>query len=85
MDMSDIDSLISVPKKTDQVYKDECAFSFTAPDDENGLFICLRTFLGIGKDFLDEYVRKTGNSMFLQYKINKVYKEKGEWMFLHYV
>ena len=77
MDFSDIDSLISVPSKNDQVYKDECAFSFAAPDDRSGLFICLRTFLGIGPDFIKEYIKKTGNSIFLQYKIIKTFKEKG--------
>ncbi|KAL5104264.1 Ubiquitin carboxyl-terminal hydrolase 5 [Taenia crassiceps] len=59
-----------------QVFKDECAFSFAAPDDKNGLFICLRTFLGVGADFIDEYVRRTGYSVFLQYKIVKLLKSK---------
>ncbi|CDI97191.1 ubiquitin carboxyl terminal hydrolase 5 [Echinococcus multilocularis] len=76
MDFAGIDSLVSVPKKGDQVFKDECVFSFAAPDDENGLFICLRTFLGVGSDFIDEYVRRTGNSVFLQYKIVKVFKAR---------
>lgn len=75
---ADVDSLISLPNNNTKVYKDECVFSFAAPDDENGLFICLKTFIGIGQKYIDEYVRKTGNSIFLQYKIVKVVKDKSK-------
>ncbi|KAM7533692.1 hypothetical protein Aperf_G00000119625 [Anoplocephala perfoliata] len=74
--LADVDSLISLPDDNTKVYKDECVFSFSAPDDETGLFICLKTFIGIGQQYLDEYVRKTGNLIFLRYNIVKVVKDK---------
>lgn len=77
-----LESSISLPNKNTKVYKDECVFSFAAPDDENGLFICLKNFIGLGKHFLEEYVKKTGNAIFLQYKIVKVMKERGIIWFL---
>nr|CDS25088.1 ubiquitin carboxyl terminal hydrolase 5 [Echinococcus granulosus] len=64
VDFAGTDSLVSVPKNGDEVFKDECVFSFAAPDDKNGLLICLRTFLGVGLDFMDGYVRRTENSVF---------------------
>ncbi|VUZ55985.1 unnamed protein product [Hymenolepis diminuta] len=72
---NDVDSLISLPNKNTKVYKDECIFSFAAPDDENGLFICLKNFICLGLQYLDEYVKKTRHALFLQYKIVKIVKE----------
>ncbi|VDD79527.1 unnamed protein product [Mesocestoides corti] len=78
MAFSKIDALISDEVENVQVYKDECAFSFAAADDGDGLFICLRTFLGIGPQFVADYVKRTGFSLFLQYKIIKLLKQKDD-------
>ncbi|VVC39492.1 Hypothetical protein CINCED_3A020265 [Cinara cedri] len=61
-----------IPSNTDRVYKDECLYSFDSPDCENGLFICLKTFYGLGLDFVDRYYRKTGNSVFLHMLRTKI-------------
>lgn len=79
MSLDNIDALISDGTGNRNVYKDECAFSFASPEDEQGIFICLRTFLGVGPDVLEKYVKITGNSIFLQYRITRTYKRKGNF------
>ncbi|EUB55822.1 Ubiquitin hydrolase [Echinococcus granulosus] len=59
------------------VRRPECVFAFAALDDKSGLLICLRTFLGVGLDFVDEYVSRIGNSVILQNKIVEIFRAKG--------
>ena len=73
---SHVDSFISECDKNTNVYKDECVFSMEAPDDKDGLFICLKTFLGIGPTYIHDYVKKTQNRIFLNFKIIKKFKGK---------
>jgi len=61
-----------VPKDTDRVYKDECLYSFDSPDNENGLYICLKTFAGLGRDHVERFHRKTGYSVFLHMLRDKI-------------
>lgn len=58
-------SKLKVPRATDKVYKDECMFSFDNPETQTGLYVSLTSFLGFGRDFVELYHRKTGNSVFL--------------------
>lgn len=62
-----IDSLAWMSKAGDRVSNVECALSFAVPDDKNGLLICLLTVVGFGSDVVDEYLRRTGNAVSLQY------------------
>jgi len=34
-------------------------------ESETGLYVCLATFLGFGRDHVEEHVRKAGNKVFL--------------------
>ncbi len=77
MGFSDIDALIADVPRNNQVYKDECAFTFAAPDDEAGIYICLRNFLGVGPEIIEKYVNLTDSHVFLQYRIVKTLKSKG--------
>lgn len=56
---------IKAPLGDEKVYKDECAFSFDNPESETGLYVCMNSFLGLGKRFLEPYYAKTGNGVFL--------------------
>lgn len=56
---------IRTPQAGDRVYKDECAFSFDNPETETGLYVCLNTFLGLGKKHVERHYKKTGNGVFL--------------------
>lgn len=47
------------------------AFCFVIQETETGLYVCLNTFLGIGKEFLPLHHRKTGNCVFLHRRIVK--------------
>ncbi|KAL8584111.1 hypothetical protein ACOMHN_011726 [Nucella lapillus] len=58
-------SQIKAPVGDERVYKDECAFSFDNPESETGLYVCMKTFLGLGRRFLEPYFEKTGNGVFL--------------------
>uniref|UniRef100_A0A7G3B230 Ubiquitin carboxyl-terminal hydrolase n=1 Tax=Lutzomyia longipalpis TaxID=7200 RepID=A0A7G3B230_LUTLO len=56
---------IRVPSSYDNIFKDECVFSFDTPESETGLYVCLNTFLGFGKDYVLGYYEKTKNAVFL--------------------
>ncbi|XP_076451842.1 ubiquitin carboxyl-terminal hydrolase 5-like [Babylonia areolata] len=58
-------SQIKAPVGDEKVYKNECAFSFDNPESETGLYVCMKTFLGLGQRFLEPYFHKTGNGVFL--------------------
>ncbi len=39
---------------------------------ETGLYVCLRTFYGLGKEHLERHHRKTGSCVYLHMKFEKV-------------
>ncbi|XP_006818005.1 ubiquitin carboxyl-terminal hydrolase 5-like [Saccoglossus kowalevskii] len=69
---------IKVPQGGEKIFKDECCFSFDSPESENGLYICMKTFLGFGKDHVLRHFNKTGNSIYLHLKTIKKLKPKTE-------
>ncbi|XP_054839302.1 ubiquitin carboxyl-terminal hydrolase 13 isoform X2 [Eublepharis macularius] len=75
MDAGDVGELlipymptIRVPKTGDRVYKTECAFSYDSPDSEGGLYVCMKTFLGFGREHVERHYRKTGQCVFMHLK-----------------
>lgn len=62
---------IRTPGHADKVYKDECVFSFDTPESEGGLYVCLKTFLGFSKKFVERRYAKTGNAVYLHLKTIK--------------
>uniref|UniRef100_A0A672YZI9 Ubiquitin carboxyl-terminal hydrolase 13 n=1 Tax=Sphaeramia orbicularis TaxID=375764 RepID=A0A672YZI9_9TELE len=59
---------IRVPRTGDRVYKSECAFSFDSPESEGGLYVCMNTFLGFGREHVERHYRKTGQSVYMHLK-----------------
>ncbi|XP_075794150.1 ubiquitin carboxyl-terminal hydrolase 13 [Pelodiscus sinensis] len=59
---------IRVPKSGDRVYKTECAFSYESPDSEGGLYVCMNTFLGFGREHVESHYRKTGQCVYMHLK-----------------
>uniref|UniRef100_A0ABM5G3U1 Ubiquitin carboxyl-terminal hydrolase n=1 Tax=Pogona vitticeps TaxID=103695 RepID=A0ABM5G3U1_9SAUR len=59
---------IRVPKTGDRVYKSECAFSYDSPDSEGGLYVCMNTFLGFGREHVERHYRKTGQCVYMHLK-----------------
>ncbi|KAG5856255.1 hypothetical protein ANANG_G00006100 [Anguilla anguilla] len=58
-------STIRVPRAGDRVHKDECAFSFSSPESEGGLYVCMNTFLGFGSQYVDRHYSRTGQRAYL--------------------
>ncbi|KAJ8354940.1 hypothetical protein SKAU_G00225070 [Synaphobranchus kaupii] len=58
-------STIGVPRPGDRVHKDECAFSFSSPESEGGLYVCMNTFLGFGSQYVDSHYNRTGQRAYL--------------------
>uniref|UniRef100_A0AAR2LI73 Ubiquitin carboxyl-terminal hydrolase n=1 Tax=Pygocentrus nattereri TaxID=42514 RepID=A0AAR2LI73_PYGNA len=59
---------IRVPRSGDRVYKSECAFSYDSPESEGGLYVCMNTFLGFGREHVERHYRKTGQSVYMHLK-----------------
>ncbi|NXP83180.1 UBP13 hydrolase, partial [Ramphastos sulfuratus] len=68
---------IRVPKSGDRVYKTECAFSYDSPDSEGGLYVCMNTFLGFGREHIERHYRKTGQCVYLHLKRHMIEKVPG--------
>ncbi|XP_068633085.1 ubiquitin carboxyl-terminal hydrolase 5 [Battus philenor] len=64
-------SKIKIPAPQQIVYKDECVYSFDNPESETGLFISLTSFLGFGRNYVEQYFQKTGNAVFLHIQREK--------------
>uniref|UniRef100_A0AAZ3Q307 Ubiquitin carboxyl-terminal hydrolase 13 n=1 Tax=Oncorhynchus tshawytscha TaxID=74940 RepID=A0AAZ3Q307_ONCTS len=59
---------IRVPRTGDRVFKSECAFSYDSPESEGGLYVCMNTFLGFGREHVERHYRKTGQSVYMLLK-----------------
>lgn len=56
---------IRIPSQNDKVYKDECVYSFDNPELDTGLYVSLKSFLGLGKDHVERHYQKTGEAVYL--------------------
>ncbi|XP_041377545.1 LOW QUALITY PROTEIN: ubiquitin carboxyl-terminal hydrolase 5-like [Gigantopelta aegis] len=66
-------SKIKAPLGGEKVYKDECVYSFDNPESQDGLYVCMKTFLGFGRKHVHQHFEKTGNAVFL--RIKRIRKE----------
>ncbi|KAI5635784.1 zn-finger in ubiquitin-hydrolases domain-containing protein [Phthorimaea operculella] len=64
-------SKIKIPGPHQMVYKDECVYSFDNPESETGLYVSLTSFLGFGRNYVEQYFQKTGNAVFLHIRTEK--------------
>ncbi|KAG8300570.1 Ubiquitin carboxyl-terminal hydrolase 5 [Homalodisca vitripennis] len=62
---------ILIPHDGDKIYKEECVFSFDTPESETGLYVCLKTFLGFGREHVERSFSRTGNPVFLHIRREK--------------
>ncbi|XP_045448082.1 ubiquitin carboxyl-terminal hydrolase 5 [Melitaea cinxia] len=65
-------SKIKIPSSQQLVYKDECVYSFDNPESETGLYVSLTSFLGFGRNYVEQYFQKTGNAVFLHIFRDKI-------------
>uniref|UniRef100_A0AAY4BAL3 Ubiquitin carboxyl-terminal hydrolase n=1 Tax=Denticeps clupeoides TaxID=299321 RepID=A0AAY4BAL3_9TELE len=59
---------IRVPRTGDRVFRSECAFSYDSPESDGGLYVCMNTFLGFGREHVERHYRKTGQSVYMHLK-----------------
>uniref|UniRef100_A0A668ASW4 Ubiquitin carboxyl-terminal hydrolase n=1 Tax=Myripristis murdjan TaxID=586833 RepID=A0A668ASW4_9TELE len=71
---------IRVPRTGDRVFKSECAFSYDSPESEGGLYVCMNTFLGFGREHVERHYRKTGQSVYMHLK--RHIKEVSRFLYL---
>lgn len=64
-------SKVKIPGPQQLIYKDECVYSFDNPESETGLYVSLETFLGFGRNYVEQYFQKTGNPVFLHIQREK--------------
>ncbi|KAM6994599.1 ubiquitin carboxyl-terminal hydrolase 5 isoform 1-T1 [Tautogolabrus adspersus] len=69
-------STIRVPKPGDRVHKDECALSFSSPESEGGLYVCMNSFLGFGSQYVDRHHARSGQRAY--FHITRTRKAKKE-------
>ncbi|XP_078482963.1 ubiquitin carboxyl-terminal hydrolase 5 [Ciona intestinalis] len=69
---------VRVPGLGDNVYKEECCFSFDTPKSDDGLYICLSTFLGFNRKYVELFHETTGHKLFLHMKQIKKILPKSE-------
>ena len=66
---------VRIPTQHDAVFNEECLFSFDSPDTDDGLYICMEKFLGLGKEHVAAYHARTDNAIFVHRKRTKIPKE----------
>lgn len=78
--MSDLKAIIEkysngaqIANDNTKIYKDECVYSFNTSEHDDGLYVCLNTFIGVSREFLELHFKKTQSHLYL--KIKTVRKE----------
>ncbi|RZF34558.1 hypothetical protein LSTR_LSTR017566 [Laodelphax striatellus] len=67
-----LSTAVNIPENHHKIYKDECVYSFDCPESDTGLYVCLSSFLGLGRDHVERFHKKTGHSVFLHIKRVKI-------------
>ena len=57
-----------IVRNNDNVYKEECIYTYDTPESENGLFVCLNTFIGVSKELLPVHFSKSQSHLYLNIK-----------------
>lgn len=63
-----------IPTIYDKIYKDECIYSYDSPYSDDGLYVNLVSFHGIGKDYLHYDIYKTNQIIYLHIKYHQIKK-----------
>jgi ubiquitin carboxyl-terminal hydrolase 5/13 len=76
--MSDLKSIIEkysndvrIANNNDKIFKDVCVYSFNTSEHDDGLYVCLKTFIGVSREFLDLHFRKTQSHLYLNIKTHR--------------
>jgi ubiquitin carboxyl-terminal hydrolase 5/13 len=55
---------VKVPSSYDRVYKDECMYSYAFAESDQGIFVNLKTWHGVGAHFLQLDCERSGNMLY---------------------
>lgn len=66
--LADIEKLVKIVDPNDEVFKEECIYSFDTPESEGGLYICMKTFQAVSADFIDYYYERYKHTVYLHHK-----------------
>lgn len=55
----------------DKVYKDECAYSYDTTESADGLFLCLKTFVAVSRQYLAVHADKTNSHLYLRTRTHR--------------
>jgi ubiquitin carboxyl-terminal hydrolase 5/13 len=55
---------VKVPSSYSRVYKDECVYSFATPESQEGIYVNLNTWQGVGSKFLALDHERSGNVLY---------------------
>lgn len=67
---------VRIASADDRVFKDECVYTFDTPESPDGLFICLKTFLGVGRNVLEKHASMYGQNVYLRHRRTRHVKEQ---------
>jgi len=67
-------SSVRVPSHYDRVYNDECVFSFDTPFSDEGLYVSLSNWQGVGRRHLERHAAATNSKLYLHVKKTKTLK-----------
>ena len=62
---------VRIATNSDKVYKDECVYTFDTAESPNGIFVCLSSFVGLGKESLAVHFEKTNSHLYLHIKSSR--------------
>jgi ubiquitin carboxyl-terminal hydrolase 5/13 len=62
------------PSAYDKVYNDECVYSFETPYSEDGIYVSLSNWQGVGPAWLSNHAEKTGSRIYVHIKKRRVPK-----------
>lgn len=65
---------VAPPSDATAVHKSECAFSFVTPEDPGGLYLNLRTFTAVSKEFLSADLGSASGAAYLHMRSTKKVK-----------
>ena len=63
---------VKVPSSYDRVYKDECMFCFAGPESDEGIFVNLNSWVGVGSRFLALEHERSGNVLYYREKHHRI-------------
>ena len=73
-------NFVQIANENNKIYKDECVYSFNTSEHDDGLYVCLNTFIRVSREFQELHFRKTQSHLYLRIKTKR--KEVKRFIFV---